>query len=398
VNGLPATGEWTLILYPGGALYNGTGTTTTVTSLTAGTYNFAVTNDQGCTSVASSNAVINPQPPTPTAPVVGTITHPTLTVLTGSVVLSGLPSSGTWTLTRQPDNVLLSGTGTTRTITGINPGTYTFTVMNSFGCTSLPSANVVINAIPGAPVLVINNPATVCSPETVDLTATAITEGSDEGLTFTYWSDADATIPYSTPETATEGTWYIMGTTTAGYSTIKPVVVTVDQRPVADAGPDQVLEYVFQATLNAVPVAGAAGVWTIETGTGIFGNETDPGTTVTDLSLGTNEFTWTITFGVCPPISDVVTIIVNDLVVPTLITPNIDGRNDYFVLRGLETLGKTELIIFDRRGAQVYMNSDYDNSWDGVDKNGKPLPDDTYFFVIRSANGKTINGYIVIRR
>jgi gliding motility-associated-like protein len=76
-----------------------------------------------------------------------------------------------------------------------------------------------------------------------------------------------------------------------------------------------------------------------------------------------------------------------------------DGKNDYFVLRGLlETLGKTELIIFDRRGVQVYKNSDYDNSWNGVDYNGKALPDDTYYYVIKSENGKSLSGYVVIRR
>jgi len=53
---------------------------------------------------------------------------------------------------------------------------------------------------------------------------------------------------------------------------------------------------------------------------------------------------------------DSVMITVHDLIIPTLITPNMDGRNDYFVLRGIETLGKTELIVFDRRGAQVYQN------------------------------------------
>ena len=398
LSGLPANGQWTLIRYPGGATETGTGTTTTVTSLNPGSYNFAVTNSDGCTSLASAGITINTQPPTPTAPVVGTITHPTLTVLTGSVVLSGLPSSGTWTLTRQPDNIILTGTGTSRTVTGINPGTYTFTVTNAVGCTSSPSANVVINAVPGAPVLLITNPAPVCSPSTVDLTLPAVTEGSDDGLTFTYWTDPDATVPYTTPQTATAGTYYIMGTTTAGFSTIKSVVVTVDQRPVADAGPDQVLEFAFQTTLNAVPVAGAAGVWSLAGGTGTFGNNTDPSTAVTGLSLGRNEFTWTITFGVCPPVSDNVVITVNDLLLPTLITPNNDGRNDFFVVRGLETLGRTELTIFDRRGAQVYKNDDYDNSWDGVDRSGKPLPEDTYFYVMRSANGTSLNGYIVIRR
>jgi gliding motility-associated-like protein len=102
--------------------------------------------------------------------------------------------------------------------------------------------------------------------------------------------------------------------------------------------------------------------------------------------------------GYCPPVGDTINITVNDFVIPTLITPNMDGRNDYFVLRGLSTLGKTELVIFDRRGAQVYKNMNYDNLWNGVDYNKNPLPDDTYFYVIKTANGKSISGYIVIRR
>jgi gliding motility-associated-like protein len=91
-------------------------------------------------------------------------------------------------------------------------------------------------------------------------------------------------------------------------------------------------------------------------------------------------------------------IIVHDLIIKTLITPNMDGRNDYFVLEGLSTLGKTELIIFDRRGVQVYKNENYDNLWNGVDYKGNPLPEDTYFCIIKTVSGKKINGYIVIRR
>ena len=87
-----------------------------------------------------------------------------------------------------------------------------------------------------------------------------------------------------------------------------------------------------------------------------------------------------------------------NLIIPTLITPNGDGRNDYFVLKGLTILGKTELIIFDRKGAEVYKNMDYDNSWNGVDYNKSHLPDDTYFYVLKSENGKSLSGYIVIRR
>jgi len=399
---LPETGEWTLTRYPGGSTLTGTGSSATISSLPAGTYNFVVTNTEGCTSAVSANAVINPQPPTPTAPVVGTITHPTFQVATGSVVLSGLPSSGTWILIRYPDGFTSQGTGTTRTVSGLEPGTYTFAVTNSFGCTSEPTADVVINARPGAPVVVINNPPNICENETTDLTDPAVTAGSDANLTYSYWTDAEATITYESPQAAPAGTYYIMGTSTAGYYTIKPVTVVADEIPVANAGPDQTLEYTFGATLNAeIPEIGT-GIWELVSGTGNLFNSLAPSTTVSGLSIGENIFSWTVTNGACEPVIDEVTVLVNNLTIPTLITPNQDGRNDYFVLRGIETLGRTEVTIFDRRGLKVYENDNYSNEpgncWEGLDYNSNPLPEDTYFYVIRAANGISVSGYVVVRR
>ncbi len=395
---MPANGEWTLTRYPGGITSTGTGTSTTISALGAGTYNFAVSNESGCNSPVSANAVINSQPPTPTAPVIGTVTHPTFAVATGSVVLSGLPSSGTWTLTRNPDGFTSQGTGTTRTVSGLEPGTYTFTVTNSAGCTSPLTGDIVINARPGAPIVVINNPPNICSNQTTDLTQPAVTAGSDANLTFTYWTDAAATVPYATPATAPAGTYHIMGTSTAGYQTVKPVVVTADELPVANAGLDQIIDYVFGTTLNAEIPAIGTGLWELVTGTGDIFNSTAPSTAVSGLSVGENVFSWTVTNGACEPVSDLILIQVNNLIIPTLITPNLDGANDYFVLRGLETLGRTELTVFDRRGLKVFENRDYDNLWDGVDYNSNPLPDDTYFWVVRADNGVSLSGYIVVRR
>jgi len=184
----------------------------------------------------------------------------------------------------------------------------------------------------------------------------------------------------------------------SGYFDIKPVIVTVDLMPVAYAGPDQILEYQFETTLDAEPGEYKTEVWSLVSGSAKFFDDKDPKTIVSDLSLGDNFLLWTVTNGVCPPSMDSVIITIHDLVIPTLITPNMDGRNDYFVLRGLSTLGKTELVIFDRRGVQVYKNGNYDNLWNGVDYNGNLLSDDTYFYVLRTENGKSISGYILIRR
>jgi uncharacterized protein (TIGR02145 family) len=144
LDGLPATGTWTI--NPGGI--SGTGTNLTLSELAAGTYTYTVTNEAGCTSAACDAIVINTQPVTPAAPVMGTIIQPTCTVATGSVILDGLPATGTWTI--NPGGI--SGTGTNLTLSELAAGTYSYTVMNEAGCTSAACDTVVINAQPETPV------------------------------------------------------------------------------------------------------------------------------------------------------------------------------------------------------------------------------------------------------
>jgi gliding motility-associated-like protein len=177
------------------------------------------------------------------------------------------------------------------------------------------------------------------------------------------------------------------------------VNVEVREQPVANAGPDQVLEYLFETTLNASALGNRqTGEWTIISGTGEFANKNENATYVSRLSPEENSFKWTVINGVCPVSTDTVNIFVHDLIIPTLITPNKDGKNEYFTIKGVETLGKTELVIFNRWGARVYINSNYDNKWDGTDDNENPLPDDTYFYFLRPEKSKPVKGYIVVRR
>jgi gliding motility-associated-like protein len=397
LTGLPSSGTWTLTRYPGSVTTTGTGTSRIISGLATGTYNYAVTNSAGCISVPSANVIIPAQPPTPAIPVIDNIIQPTYNVPTGSVVFSGLPPTGTWIITRLPDRVTKTGTGNTYTFEGIPAGSYTFTLTNSYGCTSQPSEAVRFSVL-GPPDIIITDPSPVCSPATVDLTAPEITAGSTSGLAYTYWTDAEAKIPYNTPETATAGTYYIKGTTVSGYFNIKPVIATIDEIPVANAGPDQILYLQYSTTLEAELNAGDSGLWSVDTGTGEFNDNTDPGTTVSKLAPKNNILLWTVTRGVCTPVTDSVTITVSDIIIPTLLTPNGDPMNEYFEVQGIEALGKTELIVFDRRGAMVFKNSDYDNKWNGVDYNENPLPDDTYFYVLKSSNGMSKKGYVVIRR
>ena len=116
-----------------------TGTSFITPSISTTTIYYVDATNSGCAS-SSRTAVIATVNSLPVAPTVGTITLPTCSTTTGSVVLNGLPS-GNWII----NPGAITGTGTSTTISGLVTGNYNYTVTNSAGCTSLASTNVVIN-------------------------------------------------------------------------------------------------------------------------------------------------------------------------------------------------------------------------------------------------------------
>ena len=126
-------------------------------------------------------------------------------------------------------------TSLTYTTTALNNGDkVTVVITSNANCTTTPVAtsNQIVIVVNPIPVIIITDPAGVCSPGTVDITASSVSAGSDAGLTFTYFTDATATTTLSNANAvAVSGTYYIKGTSAAGCVSIKPVVVTINPLP-----------------------------------------------------------------------------------------------------------------------------------------------------------------------
>lgn len=85
------------------------------------------------------------------------------------------------------------------------------------------------------------------------------------------------------------------------------------------------------------------------------------------------------------------------LVISNVVTPNGDGKNDFFYVRGIEKNPGSALTIFNRWGGVVYQNKDYQNSW-----NATGLSEGTYYYRLElnspTDGVKVYKGWVMIIR
>ncbi|WBL26628.1 T9SS type B sorting domain-containing protein [Zunongwangia sp. HGR-M22] len=80
-------------------------------------------------------------------------------------------------------------------------------------------------------------------------------------------------------------------------------------------------------------------------------------------------------------------------------TPNNDGSNDYWRIKGINSKieAKSDIQIYDRYGVLVARLQPGDEGWDGTFK-GKTLPEDDYWFKVELENGKIFKGHFSLIR
>ena len=209
---------------PGLSLNAVTGAVDLATS-TPGTYTVTYSFGNGtCTNTTTNSIIINPKP-TVVINSPAAVCAPGTVDLTAAAITAGSTAGLTYTYFTDAAGTLVLANANAVAVSG----TYYIVGTSAAGCSDIQPVVVTIDA---KPAVVINSPAAVCAPGTVDLTAAAITAGSTAGLTYTYFTDAAGTIALGTPNAvATSGTYYIVGTSAAGCSDIQPVVVTIDAKP-----------------------------------------------------------------------------------------------------------------------------------------------------------------------
>lgn len=113
--------------------------------------------------------------------------------------------------------------------------------------------------------------------------------------------------------------------------------------------------------------------------------------TFTGTTIGFYEITITDDCGVTGTI--ILEVKVCDTEIPNIFSPNNDGINDIFFIRGWEGFPNSRLEIFNRWGGLVYDNDNYRSNWRGDD-----VADGTYFYIYYRSDGEVFSGSVQIVR
>ena len=119
------------------------------------------------------------------------------------------------------------------------------------------------------------------------------------------------------------------------------------------------------------------------------------------------DFAYEICLRDCPEVcseSNVVILSSSPIPVPAIqkpanvMTPNGDGKGEMLSIPNYtEIPPPIDLTVVNRWGDVVYRIKNYQNDWDGRNQNGKPLPEGTYYFLIKGG-GSEVSGPVTILR
>ena len=366
-------------------------------NLQPGSYTITVKNAAGCTSVTNS-IIINTVPGTPAVADV-TIVQPICSAPTGTIIINSPVATD---LTYSIDGINFQ---TATEFANLQPGSYTVTVKNAAGCTSVTNP-VIINPVTGGPAIA---NTTITQPTCATPTGT-ITITSPVGTDLTYSINGTSFQTATAFANLQPGSYSITVRNAIDCTSVTnaiiinavpnaPSITTTQGCRETTFGESYILEGL--PSDSSFDINTASFKWTNAQGTVIGNNENTFDITkyVADNNINATDFPiniiLTVTNAAGCENSGTFTVDSYFCNIPKGISPNNDGMNDSFNLTGMNV--KT-LKIFNRYGAEVYSANNYKNEWHGQSDNGNELPTGTYYYTIELAGQNGETGWVYINR
>ncbi len=181
---------------------------------------------QGCTDTVYTTIQYSPESinlKVPTAPLLAC--ESTGVDLTSGSLIAG--SSAGITLSYYLDPSQINYVPTPKFVT--TSGTYYIKATNSVGCVAIKPIILKISTYPDFKLSASTKP--IIRPTTFDLSS--LITGNTNGMVYTYWKDALATIPLTDPGAVNKsGTYYIKGTNEGGCSVVQAITIVVNEPPI----------------------------------------------------------------------------------------------------------------------------------------------------------------------
>ncbi|SNC75851.1 gliding motility-associated C-terminal domain-containing protein [Hymenobacter gelipurpurascens] len=377
LGGSPAGGTWS---GPGVSANPGGGFRFTPTAGLVGrqVLTYAVASTGICVSRRPLRITVLPDVAVSIAPI------PELCIDATNITVQATPTGGTW-----------SGPGVLGNIfsprqAGVGTHTITYTMSDTLGC-GVATRQIIVRALPQ---VTAGAPLTLCAYETQ---AIQLLGASPAGGT---WSGPGVTPSglFTPPNTNLKGANI---TLTYSYNQ-NGCVATATKQIVLAPSPTSSFPLNVPECISAPQYTGlapfthqfepvlAGGIYEWDFGDG-SPKSTEASPSHVFEQPGTYNVKLVARYANCTVETGFVPVVVGDVFVPNIITPGDDNKNDTFIPRF--SCQPATLRIFSRWGNKVYETANYRNDW-----RGENLPDGMYYYHLRDAEGRSVKGWVQVKR
>jgi gliding motility-associated-like protein len=364
-------------------LWNTGATSPSIITNSNGNYSLTATDANGCSRNQTTN-INNNQAPISILP-----NSQNINCAIGQIGFISINVNGG----NPPYQYLWSNGNNSNSIYNISAGIYTVTVTDASGCTK--EFNKTVTDVTNVQAQVLENNE-ICIGEYASLQCDSLLAATYQWYYNNQILIGATTSFFSTPA---GGTYYVIVTAPCGTYQSNNIEIVIHALNHVQVNSDLIICQGESAQLHAD--GGVNYQWTPATN---IDNASFSDPTVTpDFST---DYIVTITdqYGCSATATVKVSVMCDSIDAPNGFSPNNDGINDYFNIKGIEDFDGNVVFIYNRWGSLVFKQKNYDNKWDGKCNvsgalMGQDLPEGTYYFLIDLNNeGKPLSGYVVLKR